>query len=156
MENPWTEAAGFELSVLHTDLCLWHFYLINTKWRSIKTKSKIHCPLWMTVFEFNRIVYINKQSTVHSNSKVVKIYWTLSLLWNTAYSQSSRRFQALSLLPQPHLQAGERSWSSSPVYPEVQWENSLKTERPHPGSFDHKLQPSDCNQCRPKMQMWGH
>lgn len=63
--------------------------------------------------------------------------------------------ESFQLSREPHLQAGELSWSSSPVYPEAQWENSLKTERQHLGSFDRKLRPSDCNQCRPKMQMWA-
>jgi hypothetical protein len=60
--------------------------------------------------------------------------------------------QALPTGSQTHLQAGGQSWSSSPVYPEVQWESSLTTENQHLGNFDHKLPPSDCSQCQPKMQ----
>lgn len=105
----------------------------------------------MILFNLNRTVAPTKSFHAMYASQlrwttVLCARWVILLTW-LSEAPSPLRYT------QPYLQVGGRSWSSSPVCPAGPWESSLMTGRQHLWSSDHKLPPSDCNQCQPEMQM---
>lgn len=111
-----------------------------TKWdpASKSNKNQNKTPLTNLMWRNNSI-----QDQWNHSSKAVIHFCVISHSRGTAVTQQHCS---------THLQADAQSWSSSPVYPGGQWESSLTTEKQHLGNSGHKLPPSGCNQCQPKMQ----